>query len=653
MSTTTMQAAPPSGGGFPAPGREPGPRPGANRRRHLLTLAVAITLTLLTLPAFGTSPGDTHDASWVAAMHVAAHRRMQFGSELAFTYGPLGFLTLPIPYFAATWGLSVAYIVLLRLALCVALAATLRRAMGLPVAMVAAFVVAAASRDLGPAELALALFVAASVRLLSRDHAGSRRLEQWAVVLLGALAGMHLLVKLNTGVFMVLIGATTAWMIGRLRWRSEVVFGASAAATLLTGWTLTGHHLSGLSLYFQRSWQVAAGYSEAMGMEQARRAPEYAVALLVVIVVAVLAYDGSRHLGRRRRAAIALVVATWLFVGLKHGFVRHDGHSGVFFGEALVVGVFLARATARRRETLVLVGLLVVSLLAVGFEGSVKLGHSRPDPVATAQDAYRLLQSDGLRSEAAGARAALQRAYGLDPRTLQALAGHTVHIHPWDAGVAWAYPQIDWQPVPVFQAYSAYTSGLDAANATALRGAGAPQRILAAWKAIDGRSPAWESPEAMRVMACNYAELRTQGPWQVLARVPNRCGAEQPIATVKASAGDTVPVPPASGGDTMTVARVRGLDSTPLYRLRAQLTKIPAIHAVVDGTIEYRLVPGTAGNGLVLAAPAHLLGWSAPFAFASSATTLRIVGEGIGVGHHLEIEFTAIPVARADLSALP
>lgn len=465
---------------------------------------------------------------------------------------------------------------------------------------------------------------------------------------------MHLLVKLNTGIFMVLIGATTAWVIGRGRWRSEVVFGASAAGALLTGWTLTGHPPSGLSLYLQRSWQIAAGYSEAMGLEQATRRAEYAVALLVVIVVAVLATHGSLHLQGRRRAAIALVVTTWLFVGLKHGFVRHDGHSAVFFGEALVVGVFMARTTARRRETLGLVGLLVVSLLAANFGGSVRLGASEPNPIGTAQEVYRLLRPDGLQSETSDARVRMRHAYGLHGTTLDALAGHSVHIHPWDAGVAWAYPQIDWQPVPIFQAYSAYTSGLDAANATALVAEGGPQRILAAWKGLDGRFPAWESPEAMRAMACHYAELVTQGPWQVLARVPNRCGAEQPISTVKATLGDTITVPRSGGtNDTMTVARVRGLDSTRLYRLRSQLTKIPTISAVIDGTIRHRLVPGTAGNGLVLAAPAALLGWSAAFAFPSSMTTLQIVGDGWGVGDNLEIEFTAIPVARPDVSALP
>lgn len=59
----------------------------------------------------------------------------------------------------------------------------------------------------------------------------------------------------------------------------------------------------------------------------------------------------------------------------------------MFFGEALVVGVFLARATARRRETLASRRVLVVCLLAVNSGGSVRLGNSKPDPVGPAHKA--------------------------------------------------------------------------------------------------------------------------------------------------------------------------------------------------------------------------------------------------------------------------
>ena len=52
----------------------------------------------------------------------------------------------------------------------------------------------------------------------------------------------------------------------------------------------------------------------------------------------------------------------------------------------------------------------------------------------------------------------MQETYALPPARCGALRGHTVAVEPWEAGAAWAY-ELDWQPQPVFQNYSAYTPG--------------------------------------------------------------------------------------------------------------------------------------------------------------------------------------------------
>ena len=61
---------------------------------------------------------------------------------------------------------------------------------------------------------------------------------------------------------------------------------------------------------------------------------------------------------------------------------------------------------------------------------------------------------------------------------LAAVAGQTVHIDQWQTVAAFAYPEMRWSPLPVFQSYSAYTTALDEINADRLRRAAAPTRIL-------------------------------------------------------------------------------------------------------------------------------------------------------------------------------
>lgn len=573
---------------------------------------------------------------------MAARHRLHYGSGMVFTYGPLGFLSVPIPYFRSTWLLSVAYVLLLQLALCLALLCALRRSLGLAPGGAAAFVVATASRVLAPTEVALALFVLGCV-LVAGSDADDPGWATAAVVAGGAIAGFHLLMKFNTGLAMLSVGAVTAWVVGRARWSSEALFGVSAGGTVVIGWIATGNKVGDLGLFVRRSLQVASGYSEAMGTEEPGRRWEYVLAAAVVVLVASLAWVATRNLPRGRRLAVGAVVATWLFVALKHGFVRHDAHSVVFFGEALVVSVSFCRFK-RRREVLGVVCLLVVGLFAVSRSSPPGLVDPRPAPVTALAGLVDLLRPHGLTLAISSARERLQHEYGLDDRTLAALAGQSVHIHPLEASVAWAYPQLKWKPLPVFQAYSAYTAALDEANAAVLAAPDGPDRILASWGTIDGRYADWDPPAAMLAMACHYVQSGVQGGWQLLSRTPSRCGAEQPLGTVHATVGQAVTVPAAGAPDRIVLARIHGLDTSLAYRLRAQLLKIPPITIVVDRTTSYRLVPGTAGDGLVLAAPRSALGWSPPFAFPSAASTLEVHASGWGIGTSLRIDFSSIPV---------
>ena len=61
---------------------------------------------------------------------------------------------------------------------------------------------------------------------------------------------------------------------------------------------------------------------------------------------------------------------------------------------------------------------------------------------------------------------------------LDALAGKTVAIEPWEITIAWAY-ELDWKPLPVFQNYQDYTQKLDRLNAaTAEDAENGPQALL-------------------------------------------------------------------------------------------------------------------------------------------------------------------------------
>lgn len=615
--------------------------------RRGATPGLVFLLALLTWRDVSFAPVAGLDPSWHAALHMAARQRMTFGDDLVFTFGPLGFLTQPVVYYLSTGLLSALYVLALQAALCGSLLGVLRRTLPLGAAAALTFLLLSATRDLKAAEAVMVVAVLVAIGLLRGDH--SARVERTLVVVAGVVAGSHLLVKFNTGMVVTAVGAVTAWHVGRRTWRSEGVFAGTAAASLVAGWLVTGNSLGDLRAYVVGSLQVASGYSESLGIELHERAGFYPAAAVVTVLVLALGWRASRRWPGGRRVGLALIGGVWLYAALKHGFVRHDEHDIVFFGETLLVGAGLAATalgslTGARR----LLPAAATTVMAVAYllAAEVPVGAVvNPFPsLHRAAGDVRTFASPARRARAQeDARADLRQEYGLEPGTLAQLAGHTVHIRPWEAQVAWAYPEIRWRPVPLIQEYSAYTPALDRMDADVLARPSAPERILTERTSIDFRNPDWESPAATVAIVCHYRELAVQERWQVLGHTADRCGPEQPLGTVQARVGDVVPVPPTGAGNVLVLARIRGLDSSPLYALRSFLLRIPPVHVRLDGDRRYRLVPSTAGDGLLVRAPAAL-GFSAPFA-PGSAASLRVEhGGGIGLGTALTFEFVAVPI---------
>ena len=87
--------------------------------------------------------------------------------------------------------------------------------------------------------------------------------------------------------------------------------------------------------------------------------------------------------------------------------------------------------------------------------------------------------------------------------------------------------------------------------------------------------------------------------WQVLGRTSNRCSSPQLIRSVDASPGTTVPVPE-PGRNEVVFVRIYGAGVSGLERLSTFLLHARTRRVVVNGAQSYRLIPGTASDGLLL-----------------------------------------------------
>lgn len=585
-------------------------------------------------------PGTGLDPSWNAGLAMGVHDGLHWGTELVWTYGPLGFLQTQLVWFTDLTVLSFLYSGLIYTVFCVGLVWALRRRLPLLLACVAAFVAVAVLPLL---ELSLLSAVIASFWLLEAGAERTPRQLDAFVVAAAAFAAPAALIKLSTGPLVPLV-LLLALIGARAGARRIVTYLAILAALLLALWFATGQSLGDVPAFVERTLQISGGYSSAMlrstdvAAWKVVAATAAAIGLTLLLVAAAWLAPYRDRLGRW---VGTLVVALAAFAIYKEGVVRVDaGHLTVYFANACILWVVVGFGFGRRwwvPALAVVVFFVGLPLRPAGTQDNLNAVSN----VRFAFDQVRSLVDPGRREATMeSGRQGMKGTYALEAGALAALRGHTVAVEPWEVAAAWAY-ELDWVPLPVIQNYSAYTPELDRLNSEVVESPEGPERLLRENQQVvasefptadlDNRFSGWDPPEQARAVLCNFVPLFTSERWQVLGRVPDRCDPPRALGTVEAAAGQAVPVPK-PGPDGVVWVRVGGAGVSGLERLQTFLFHAGSRHATINGDTRYRLVPETAGDGLLLRASPALTGpvsqavEAGPFDPVPEAATIAVDG---------------------------
>jgi hypothetical protein len=624
-------------------------------------LPIAAAITLLAWPIAYRPITTGLDPSWREALHLAVSDGLRFGTDFVFTYGPLGFLSLPSPPVGWTSVLALIASGLVYLALVLLMLHGLRRLLPLWAAAIVALVAARVFANLPPYEaLQVVVFILGAEVLL-----GIVRLPAAVIVVGGGLlAAVAILGKLNVGVFVALMVGVVATSFVRPWPKGILAYLAALSVSLLGLWLLSGQHLADIPPFIRGSIEIVSGYSQAMGTD--REPPRYHWIYLGYAVVAVTllwyAFRATIDDPRARRFGVLALLAILLFAMWKTAFVR--ANPAYMFATLGLAAIPFLWSVSRQTAFATLAAIWIGYLAAAPPQTTSPVGYF--DVSSSVRSALLLGRAAlpwRLEREADLTRARLRAQYQLPADVLAAIGNQGVHIDPWEAGIAEAYPALRWDPLPVFQAYSAYTAALDELDADRLRSDARPPRVLREFSprtftsdpspptakslapAIDGRMYWFDSPAATLERLCRYQQLVVDAQWQVLGATGRQCGPPIALGTVEAPAGRPVSVPAAPTADQFVIVRVHGVGDGLIERIRTALWKATEWYVKVEDRT-YRLVPGTAEQGLLLAVPPAAQG-SPPFAFGPAIQSITI-GSGTGGGASkakLTYEFLAVPMA--------
>lgn len=611
--------------------------------RWWVTALFGLVVAILTWDRELLTPAPGLDQSWVLGLNLAAAMGLDHGTELVFTYGPLGFLEEPLVIDGTLATIAAVYLLALRAALAASLLWAARQSFGWPAAAVLAVAVAAiAPRVAGSVPLALTT-VWCLIALQGRSPRWTGRL---VLIGGGVLAALEILVKLNVGVTILALVLVTTLALGGGRLRNLLILLGvfTGAATVL--WLVSGQGVGNVDDYVASAFEIVSGYSEAMQSEAAPVSWDWAAALLVGLATLGATAYASAGAETSRRIGMLLVVGLLLFSLAKFAFVRHEaGAVGAFFEGACVVWLALRWQGVGR-----LAPVAALILIALAYFPAARGAAEFEIRPGAAIDQLRTLLIPGDRERAAEtARAELRAAYGVDPRIIRRIGGQPVDVRPWEIGLIWAY-DLNWRPLPVIQDYTAYTPALDQLNAETLESEDGPRFVLrhfgfanSAAIGIEGRFTSFDAPRQTQVLLCRFRPELTVAPYQLLVRGRDRCGPERPLGAVTAAYGELVPVPEARSGEAV-FARIEGAHPQGIERLRTLAYRAAIRRIRLDGASAPLPARNAAGGLLLALAPEADL--TAPFALAPNAATIAIESDGgfATSDEPVRIEFYAVAV---------
>lgn len=575
------------------------------------TAVAATAVTLLNWPGWARVEVGL-DPSWQAGLAVGFTHRMQWGPGLDFTYGPYGFAGFLEPFYRSTALVAFVYIFAVTWLLAGLLVAGLRYYWGLAAAGLVAWAVVELSwAPLRAADIASV--VGLGLALCIFETRENRRRANLATAL-GALAGFVVLVKLNTGA--VLVGLLVLALVGsegprpeRLRAAGQAV--AALVAVFAIAWAGAGQSFANLASFTRASVSLFLGYSAAMS-DTLGREPIVFWAGTILLVAACVFAPAFRGRTRRAQAVLLVMLAGWSWAMVKEGFVAGNHFPGFF----RIVLVAVAMACLLHPPRWLYGGALALAACITLVASPQPLVDPFGSLRSLGSEVADLVQSGRFARLTSRSRAQLLSAEMLPASALSHLGRSTTAIEPWEDLVAWADPAAHWDPEPIVQSYSAYTSYLDHLDAAFLTSRRAPEHVLY-WPlrtGFDSRDPSMDPPATTEAIYCHYVQEGLVGPWQLLERVPDRCGAEKTISEARSRFGLRVDVPSAPG--KMVVATFT-LTSPLLSKLEVALLKPPEVYLTTlsgrDKPARYRFVTGTAGDDHVLSVPVDL-GYSSTFA---------------------------------------
>ncbi len=489
-------------------------------------------------------PGVGLDASYNIAIHLAWLQGLTFGKDFLLTYGPLGILLnrLPIAVSPLVFALMDLYLYIQIIRLLIFL---LRRSdPGGQWLVLAAVFIFQMGDPYGDGILKTMFILTIFMIYL---HGTTRSF--WTLLNAGVMACLAFYIKVDFGLplFLLLVAyLLVAWLIAAPdAKRYLALFAAGLIGTVTALSFLLNTSLPG---FLAASYHLAISFNDAMSLPLGvAGAPDMSYLFLALsILAAFLVFVFYRYKQRQwevPEAAILALVAAFLFISFKYGFVRADAHILSFFYSApLIITMVYAMTAQHARQTA-----KRMLWLAVLFSFPVASGVYDMEFLTG-----KITRLPGYFSALVAGRPQLQESSDTLPvklprRVLDRIDKSSVDVLPWEISMIY-WNGLNYNPRPVVQSYTAYDGYLDRRNYEKYLSTTAPDYLIYTVGEIDGRHPFFTESLTRKAILANYEVVDSFGDYLLFAKRGEAIPfTDSAVRTAQAELGQFIEMPDDSG----------------------------------------------------------------------------------------------------------
>lgn len=493
---------------------------GASYLKRLLFNAFLFLLLIATLFIYPQYPQYGIDYSWAMALSQFIHDGLQFGSDVIFTFGPLGFLYghayIGLHFWSHLfWQLFSASI------FAIIIIDNARLLTGSRQVIYITFFILLGNLNLDA--LHQMIIVMIGFKLISLSGKDWRPITSLLVLFLALLA-MIKFTNLLLATFSVVIFCLQELFRGR--WHIAIFHATFFFAGFLVLWIACGQNPINLPMYLYNSWQISQGYQQTMGVLTPVQPFWLGITVLITLsfyglLYLVLNFDKPHTLSR------FTLLAAFIFFVWKHGFNRSDNHMFIFFVSALLPVIsfpaLLDDPPHRRwlsQSLLTLAGILCV----LGIHSTnIHLGRSDAISDATSRFINRLWRHYDF----IGHWKFFHTNYDIElekekqqfnlPHTREIIDQAPIDVIGYEQVIV-LYNGFTYRPRPVFQSYSTFTPQLARLNDDFYRSSQAPEYVLFKIQTIDNRFPTLDDSLLLRSFPNYYEYVHTERGFQLWKR---------------------------------------------------------------------------------------------------------------------------------------